>query len=83
MLLDLLKEAMTLLQRGRALSQTGQAVFQKTRYHCASLCLLCHSKVSALPLRPLRLCGEDWGAQILQPQRRRGRKGSAEESKSA
>jgi hypothetical protein len=33
---------------------------------------------SALPQRTLRLCGEDWGAHIFEPQRRRERRGNAE-----
>jgi len=35
-------------------------------------------KFSALPLRSLRLCGNGSGVRILQPQRRRERRGRAE-----
>jgi len=41
-----------------------------------SLCLL--RRLSAFPLRSPRLCGEDWGAHIFEPQRHREHRGSTE-----
>jgi hypothetical protein len=63
----------------RGVKSNGPSVFKKHSILSASLFLLCHAKLSAF-LCVLCVSAMMMGAHIVQPQRRRERKGSAEES---